>query len=217
MAKKVVIFDFDGTLVDSINFHFEIHREVFEHVGIYLGRRYFFTECNGMEPHEFYEKIIKDSRRKPELIDKVWNGMLKLKKEKGLKSIKTYPGVTNMLKELKKNNLKLLVASSSKRAYVKEILDNNNITKYFDTIIGSDKFKKSKPNPAIFLEAWKNSNADKKECIIIEDSMNGIIAARRSKIDVISLITTMNIEDLPNNVIFAEKHSDIPNLIKNIN
>ncbi|MFP4117626.1 MAG: HAD family hydrolase [Candidatus Woesearchaeota archaeon] len=214
MRKRTVIFDLDGTLADSIGFHFKIHKQVFLEVGIKLSWRYFFIECNGTEPHEFYKKIISDAKREPELIDIVWEKMVSEKRQKGLRSIKVFPGVKNMLKVLKSMGLEMIVASSSHKDYILTVLKNNKISDYFDSIVGSDKFKRSKPDPGIFLKAWKNSMVEKEYCVIIEDSPNGVVAARNAGIDVICLTTTTNIEDIPAYAILAEDHSEIPGLVR---
>lgn len=213
MTKEAAIFDFDGTLVDSIDFHFDIHRNVFSEVGINLTRVYFFKECNGMEPYEFYQKIIHDSKKEPGLIDLVWKAMLREKKRRGLTSIRLYPGVKQMLNTLKKKGIRMIIASSSHEGYVNSILRNNSIREFFDGVVGSDGIKKSKPDPSIFIKAWKSSGMEKDKCIIVEDSINGVNAARRAGIDAICLTTTTNIENIPEYALIAERHSDVPNLI----
>ena len=212
--KKGIIFDFDGTLVDSIGFHYKIHKKVFKEIGIDLTKEYFETKCNGTEPKEFYKRILNHFLKNDELFDKVWNKQKKYKMYSGLDDIKVFSGVKTLLKKLKKENYKMCIASSSNTNYVKKILKGSGIEDYFDFIVGSEHFEHSKPDPSIFLSARQKINLKKKECVIIEDSINGVIAAKRAGIDVISLLTSEKKEDIPSYAKIAKKHLDIVELIK---
>jgi HAD superfamily hydrolase (TIGR01509 family) len=204
----------DGTLVNSIPFHFRIHRKVFKEFGINLTKEYFEIHCNGTEPHEFYQRILNHFLGDDALLDKAWRAQKKYKMYSGLQNIRMYSGVKTMLKTLRKKGYRMCVASSSHTDYVKKILHYNTITDYFETIIGSEHFAHSKPNPAIFLEARKEMNTPKKECVIIEDSVNGCIAAKRAGIDVIAVLTSEKREDIPAYATIAEKHYQIVSLIE---
>ncbi|MFW6230505.1 MAG: HAD family hydrolase [Nanoarchaeota archaeon] len=212
--KRAVIFDLDGTLVNSVPFHLRIHQKVFKKYGINLTKEYFEKECNGTEPHEFYEKILKHFLGSTKKLDDAWKEQKKFHMYSGLDPIKIFPGVKSTLKNLSKNGYRSCVASSSHTNYVKKILKNNAITEYFDHIIGSEHFAHSKPNPAIFLEAWREMGIKKKECVIIEDSVNGCIAAKRAGIDVICLLTSEKREDIPDYATIALKHSLLFDLIE---
>ncbi|MFW5852847.1 MAG: HAD family hydrolase [Nanoarchaeota archaeon] len=215
--KKGIIFDFDGTLVNSIHFHYRIHRKVFKEIGIDLTKEYFETKCNGTEPKEFYKRILLHFLKKDELFYKVWNKQKKYKMYSGLESIKIFSGVKTLLRKAKKEGYKLCVASSSNTNYVKKIMKSNGIEEYFDFIVGSEHFEHSKPNPAIFIEARKKIGLTKKECVIIEDSINGVMAAKRAGIDSICLLTSEKREDIPNYTTIAENHSRILEIIQKMN
>lgn len=212
--KKTIIFDLDGTLVNSIPFHFRIHKKVFKEFGINLTKEYFEIHCNGTEPREFYRRILNHFLGDDTLLGKAWKAQRKYKMYSGLQSIKVYSGIKTVLKTLHKKGCKMCVASSSHTDYVKKILKHNDITQYFETIIGSEHFEHSKPNPAIFLEARKQMNTPKKQCVIIEDSVNGCVAAKRAGIDVIAVLTSEKREDIPVYATIAETHLSILDLIE---
>ena len=212
--KKAVIFDFDGTLVNSIHFHFRIHKKVFKKFGIDLTKEYFELECNGTEPKEFYKKILLHNLHSDELLEKAWREQKQYKMYTGLDSIKLFSGVKTMLKKFQKENYKICVASSSNTHYVKKIMKTTGIDNFFPVVVGSESFEHSKPNPAVFLEARRRMNVPKSECVIIEDSINGVIAAKRAGIDCICLLTSEKREDIPKYATIAEKHSMIYNIVK---
>ena len=89
-------------------------------------------------------------------------------------------GVIELLEYLKVKNIKLAIASSSKREMIELYTKNANIFEYFDYIISGEDIVNSKPDPEIFIKAMKYFNISPKETIIFEDSFNGIIAANKS-------------------------------------
>ncbi len=95
------------------------------------------------------------------------------------------PGIDPLLSFLYNENIPCSVASSTHLRYVEKYLAAANLRQYFDTVIGGDMVSKSKPEPDIFLAAAKNT--PRGECIVLEDSENGIIAAARAGIPVICI------------------------------
>ncbi len=102
-------------------------------------------------------------------------------------NIKPMPGLINLLNILKKANKKIAIASSSEREYIEYVLDKLNIKDFFEIIISGYDVKKSKPEPDIFLKASEILKIDPKECLVIEDSMNGILAAKRAGMKCIAI------------------------------
>ncbi|MBC2582157.1 bifunctional mannitol-1-phosphate dehydrogenase/phosphatase [Clostridium sp. DJ247] len=89
-------------------------------------------------------------------------------------------GLIDVLERLKKNGILLAVATSSKRSITEEYLMRSYIMSYFDIIICGDEVKNGKPNPEIFLKAASELNCEPSNCLIFEDSQNGLLAASAS-------------------------------------
>jgi len=87
------------------------------------------------------------------------------------------PGVKVLIENLHENGMKLILASSATKLKIGKIFTRFNLYPYFDEVISGDDFEFSKPHPAIFLEAVAKSGFTADECIVIEDSTNGIKAA----------------------------------------
>lgn len=87
-------------------------------------------------------------------------------------------GVKDLIINLHKNGMKLILASSATKLKISKIFTRFNLYPYFDEVISGDDFEFSKPHPAIFLEAVAKSGFTADECVIIEDSTNGIKAAK---------------------------------------
>lgn len=214
--KKAVIFDLDGTLVNSIPFHFKIHKAVFKDHGINLTKSFFEEKCNGSSPRDFYRTIMKHNKIPESEFDNLFNKNLKTRdkhQRKHLHEIKVFPGVKSTLKKLKKEGYKIAVASSSSHKYVTTILKNNNIASYFDHIVGGDEVVKTKPDPHIFLLARKELNIPKNNCVIVEDAKNGVLAAKNAKIDCLCMLTSEKEEDIPKYATIVPKHSLLFNVI----
>jgi HAD superfamily hydrolase (TIGR01509 family) len=86
-------------------------------------------------------------------------------------------GVLNLIKDLKQNQVQLLLASSSARVTIERVFNRFDLHQYFSGIFSGEEFPQSKPHPALFLAAWQASGHDKASCLVIEDSTNGVIAA----------------------------------------
>jgi len=88
------------------------------------------------------------------------------------------PGVAELIEELYKNKVKLVVASSASIKNIEIVLKMFNLERFFETKVSGDEVNNGKPAPDIFLYAAKVIGAQPEECIVIEDSKNGVEAAK---------------------------------------
>ena len=91
-------------------------------------------------------------------------------------------GALSLIKNYFFNNLTLILASSASMTNINRVFKKFDLDKFFKAKISGADLKESKPNPEIFIKAAKMSGFNKKECIVIEDSTNGIIAAKSAGI-----------------------------------
>ena len=98
-----------------------------------------------------------------------------------------FPHVRFILSHLKKNNIKIAIASSSPYDIIYKMLSVNNITSYFDVIVSRNDVQAKKPSPDIYYEALKRLELSPHDCIVIEDSSVGIQAAVNAGLNVIAL------------------------------
>jgi HAD superfamily hydrolase (TIGR01509 family) len=182
---KALIFDFDGLILDTETPEYVALNEAYAEYGLKLpittyglvvGAQY----GHGYEPvadlqaltgrrvdvDSFWQKI---NRRRMELIEQ--NPIL--------------PGVESLIRAGKAHGLKLAIASSSPHAWVDGHLKRFNLFHYFDTVKCKEDVINIKPEPDLFLAALSALHVQAKEAVIFEDSLNGIIAARRAGIRVV--------------------------------
>ena len=91
-------------------------------------------------------------------------------------------GVEDLIKDLYDNGMQLVLASSSATVTINRVFNRFGLHKYFTHIVSGEDFPKSKPHPAIFLSAAELANTPVENCIVIEDSTNGIMAAKAAGI-----------------------------------
>ena len=177
---KAVIFDMDGVIIDSEPVHLKLEQELFKELGLNIGEEEHITFV-GSTSHYMWDNVrtkFNLSNTLEELVNKDRNKYLDyLNSSENLKPIQ---GIPELIKNLYKKDLSLAVASSSPINIIQIVVNNLKIDKYFKEIVSGDFVEKSKPNPDIFLYAAKNLGVDPKECVVIEDSSNGLKAAKNA-------------------------------------
>lgn len=178
LKYKGVIFDLDGTLVDSMWMWHEIDIEYLGRFGIELPDK-LQSEIEGMS---FYETAVyfKDRFQIKDSLDKImadWNQMAwdKYTYEVPLKS-----GVKEFLLFLKNNGVKTGIATSNSRELTEQILKVHNIDEFLDVIVTGSEVTNGKPAPDIYLEAARKLGVESKDCVAFEDIIPGIQAAKNA-------------------------------------
>ncbi|MDR2904294.1 MAG: HAD family hydrolase [Clostridiales bacterium] len=177
--KKAVIFDMDGVLVDSQPFHFEVDRITLCECG-FPATPDEVKPYAGMATVDRFTKYKKDYAIPKDVSDiiniceKVRTGLLKTAQ------FEPIDGIPALLRSLKERKIKTAVASSSSDALIGLILDALGIRAYFDVLLSGENMPHSKPAPDIFLAAAEKLGCSPDESIVIEDSTNGVAAAKNA-------------------------------------
>lgn len=195
--KKAVIFDMDGVLIDSEPEYMEMNRKLFYGLGIdfensdfdqYVGMSSFKMWSRIKERHNLIndvDELIETERRKMFDI---------LSSDKISGSVK---GIPELLTELKSNDIVLNVASSSAKINIELILNKLSLTKFFNTIVSGEEVKNGKPAPDIFLLVSDKTGIPPEKCLVIEDSSNGVTAAKSAGMKCIGFKNSgTNLQDL---------------------
>lgn len=175
---SAVIFDMDGVLVNSEPFYVEVEQQNFRALGLTVSE----------EEHQTYQgtatdrmwQMIKEKHgiEKPvEELVKMTNTMV-TPYFSSLEKIEPMPGVEKLIKKLRKMKIPLALASSSYPDVIEIILKKTGLEKYFDVVVDSQTAGSSKPDPLIFLLTAKKLGVSPQKCLVIEDSTNGIAAAK---------------------------------------
>lgn len=175
---KGLIFDCDGTLVDSMPRHWEAWHETFAEYGLSCSTAYLERHA-GVPIKETLKEYLKDHKVE-KTID--LDEFVTRKHAKSLKKLEEVQPVPEVLEVVKKyhDKLKMSVASGGARKNVMTSLKAIDADKYFDIVITADDPIPGKPNPDIFLYAAYKMGVKPKHCLVFEDGSMGIAAAQRA-------------------------------------
>lgn len=177
-----VIFDMDGVIVDTEPIHYAAFQEHFRQLMISVPDELYAT-FTGNSTRNIYEKLKEKFELEGEVAD-----MVEMKRAlfndafDASEDLFLLDGVEDLIKDLKSNGMQLVLASSSARVTIGRIFKRFNLHQYFSHIVSGEDFPRSKPDPAIFLKAVELSGDPAENCIVIEDSTNGILGAKRAGI-----------------------------------
>lgn len=191
---KLVIFDVDGTLVDSEvvfvkaaikNMEVNGYNIPMSAIMGIIGQNRVAGKklIESTQDDSFdYDKYIKNYEKiRSEILEKE---PLKLKK-----------GALNILNYCKKHDIKMAIATSTYREKQVKVLTNLGIIDYFDYMVFGDEIKNSKPAPDIYLKVYEHYNLDKDEMIIYEDSNNGILSGYNAGIKIVYIKDIVDVKE----------------------
>ncbi|MEH6705012.1 HAD family hydrolase [Galbibacter orientalis] len=177
MTKDHFIFDMDGVIVDSEPAHKEILKKVFEELSLDFSDAYHQTLV-GMAAIPMWEKIKLDFDIETNARELMNFHKEFLFIEMNAQSVEAVPGVLDFLQQLKTLDFRISLASSSSIKLIEQFINNLEITSYFDYLVSGENVVRSKPNPDIFLKVADNYKVDPARFLVIEDSRNGVKAAK---------------------------------------
>jgi len=187
--RKAFIFDMDGVLLDSMPYHYLAWQEAFRSLGIEIDQREIYLregEQGRVTAREISEK--KGKRLTEEEIER----LVQLKESifQQICPPRVFDGVGELLEELKEKGKVLGLVTGTSQAEVRKILPPNLLI-LFDTLVTGDQVSQGKPAPDPYLKAMERLRLSAQDCLVIENSPNGILAAKRAGLDCVALTTSL--------------------------
>ena len=196
--KKAVIFDLDGSLVDSMWLWRDIDIEFLADRGMTLPDD-FQTEIEGMSFTEtaIYSKERFGLTESVEELKDIWNQMAmdKYSYEVGFK-----PNAEQFLQHCKEQGIRLGIATSNSRELVNAVSDALGLDRYIDVVVTSCEVSRGKPAPDVYLEAARRLGVEPENCLVFEDIPAGIMAGKNAN------MTVCAVEDDFSSDLAEEKH-----------
>jgi beta-phosphoglucomutase len=193
MSQRAFIFDMDGTIVDNMAFHTESWLEFFERRGKTYDADAFFRETAGAQGRE----ILRE-RLGPDIPD---DEIAVLAQEKDALYREMYAphraaiqGFEDLVTRAREQGVALAVATSAPPKNIVFTLDELDLRRHFDAVVGAADVKQGKPHPDVFLKAAEKLGVEPKDCIVFEDAPMGVEAARRAGMRAVVITTTLPAE-----------------------
>lgn len=183
---KAVIFDMDGLMIDSERVTFEGYQHVLAKENLTMSEEKYKTLLG--KPVKAVHDLFKEDYGPQYDVDQIIKDVhAYIAKRFETEGVPLKLGLVELLKYLKENNYKTIIATSSHRNRVDLIVKQAQIDQYFDDSICGDEVTKGKPNPEVFLKACQKLQVSPQDALVLEDSESGINAAYNADIKVIGI------------------------------
>ena len=186
---QTVIFDMDGVIVDTEPVHRYAYYKQFEELNIEVTEA-MYTSFTGFSTRNTFQTLKEQFQLTHEVEDliqrkrSIFNDAFDTKAD-----LELLEGVHTLIEDLHQNGIQLILASSASKVTIDRVFTRFGLHDFFTHIVSGEDFPKSKPHPAIFEHAASLSIASKENCIVIEDSTNGVKAAKAAGIYCVGYIS----------------------------
>lgn len=191
---QLVIFDMDGLLIDSEPYWKIAEKEVFGKLGLNLTddllRQVMGFRLSEVVKHWYHYQPWPNPN-----FEQTERDVLNCVKQLIQQHANAMSGVYEVLTHCKNKNYKIALASSSAMELIDVVIDKLNIRHYFDVVWSAQYEEYGKPHPAIFLSVAKQLNIEPKNCVVFEDAINGVIAAKASRMYCIAIPEEVSYND----------------------
>lgn len=187
-GKSALIFDLDGTLVETGQIHDAAFRKTLHHYGI---DDFDYTRFAGHKTEQVMDQVFAEAgiAAKASLVGEATEKKQCEAQEAISTQIKCVPGAIEFLRLAERIGYRLAIGTGASRKGAELSLKSAHMAAFFEVIVTGDDVKRGKPAPDIFLKAINKFGVNKDECVVFEDSPPGLVAARAAGLDVLILET----------------------------
>jgi HAD superfamily hydrolase (TIGR01509 family) len=206
---KFIIFDLDGVIVEAKKIHYDTLNEALSNVdpSYVISWDEHLNKYDGLKTNQKLEMLSNEKGLPLEKHTQVWNDKQNLTLI-SLKSLIQNDVLLQLISKLSNEGYKIACCSNSIRKTVLTVLSKFNIIEYFDIILSNEDVKNSKPHPEIYWKAISSIGCLPEETLIIEDSPYGLLAAHRSKSNILRVLNTkeVNYDNIKNKINELDKN-----------
>lgn len=186
---RAAIFDMDGTIVDNMRFHSEVWLELAAQLGTPVTSEQFEREFAGKKNEEILPLLSKRPLSVEESA-RIAADKEALYRKAYAPHLAPLAGLTDLLSLLREHGVPCAVATAAPLENRDFILDGLSLREQFSAVVGAESVTHGKPHPDIFLHAAQALNTPPADCLVFEDAINGVLAARAAGMDVVGVLTT---------------------------
>jgi beta-phosphoglucomutase family hydrolase len=194
MISKAVIWDMDGVIADTAPFHFKAWQEVARQGGKDLDEED-FRRLFGLRNADIISIIFGEGIA-PDEVERIAAKKEESFRRAARQNIEPLPGAIELLRSLREEGFKMALASSAPRENIELLLGTLGIGEFFDTIVSAKEVAEGKPSPQLFLAAAEGLGTNSGDCLVIEDALAGVKAAKAGGMKCIAVTNTLPRERL---------------------
>jgi beta-phosphoglucomutase family hydrolase len=191
---EAVIWDMDGVLADTAPYHFSAWQEIFQKKGVKFTEEDFCYSF-GLRNDSIIRHVLGQQTTQDEIEAIAREKEATFRKMIG-QNIKPLPGAVELLQSLRKHGVKMAIASSTPIENIRLITSSLGIANCFQTIVTGHDVTEGKPSPQVFLLAAQRLGVKPGNCVVIEDAVAGVTAARKAGMHCVAITTTHPKESL---------------------
>lgn len=199
---KAVLFDLDGTLVESMSMWGDIDVDYLEkfHIPVPEGLQ------KAIEGLSMYQTAVyfKDNFAIEDSLEEIMDEWNRMAYEKYTTEIPLKPGARAFLNGLKDKNIPCGIATSNSRILTEAILKSHQVESYFSVMVTGDEITNGKPDPEVYLEAANKLGVAPEHCLVFEDIPFGIIAGKRAGMTVCAVEDAYSMKDMEEKIRLAD-------------
>jgi HAD superfamily hydrolase (TIGR01509 family) len=185
---EAVIFDWDGTLGDTRQVIVISFQKALREVNCKVSNEYIERRI-GIGAAETFREILRSA--KMQFDEKLIQHLVERKSQLEIEltdQVKLFPGAHELLEALH-GKVKMALASMNNRSVIIHLLKAKDLDKYFEAVLTAESVSHSKPDPEIFLKAASDLKASPEKCVVVEDSIFGVKAAKSANMGCIAVVT----------------------------
>ena len=195
MKYSALIFDMDGTLVHNMPTHNQAWQDTLAEAGVQINQDEFNRATTGKKTAEILRLMLGAHLSDSEVA--YWSDRKEaLYRERFACCREPLPGLLRLLEQARTAGLPMAVATAATSDNISFILDELDLRRYFKAVVGGHDVQLGKPHPEIFLKSAKTLGVEPARCLVFEDALGGIEAARRAGMDAVLICTTIAAQEV---------------------
>ena len=191
---RAILWDMDGVLVNSMEFHYQAYREVLAEFGRDLPREEYLTSLIGLRNYIILRRLLGDLPQ--EEIERLMSAKEEAFRRRVRGNVKPLPGAAELVQRAHEAELKQAIVSSTPCENIELVVDSLGLRLMFHTLVGEEDAQHGKPDPEGFLVAGEGLSVSPRECVVLEDAPEGIAGGKAAGMRCIGVTTTRQAEKL---------------------
>jgi beta-phosphoglucomutase family hydrolase len=192
--KRAVIWDMDGVIADTALAHCNSWKFAFKKQGVNFTDEEFHKIFG--QRNDLIIRLKLGQSVNPELIDTISADKEMFFRTEIVKDLRPFPGVISLLQTIRENGISMAIGSSAPLENVEVVIHGLKIQNYFSAIVFGLEVKEGKPSPDVFLAAARKLAVEPVDCIVVEDAIAGVQAAKRAGMSCIAVTNSHPAEAL---------------------